>query len=86
MGNKETKIELNEEDMTMLMSNTDFTPEQILEWYDEFRRECPDGYFDRKKFAKFYGMLLPENGRSEEFLNLVFHGNYFFCAFFQDLF
>lgn len=74
MGNKQAKTKLTEEDIQMLIANTDFTREKILEWFDEFKEECQDGVIDKKLFIKFYRELLPNKGYPDDFSSYVFKG------------
>ncbi len=75
MGTTASKKDLTEEDISMLVANTDFSREKILEWFDEFKAECKDGLLDKKAFIKFYKELLPNTGTSDEFASYVFKGN-----------
>ena len=74
MGQKSTKMELSESDIEMLVANTDFSREKIIEWFNEFKDECKDGALDKKSFIRFYRELLPNTGNPDEFSNYVFKG------------
>jgi Ca2+-binding EF-hand superfamily protein len=72
MGNSETKTELSEEDIAMLIANTGFDRDRILIWFEQFKSECVDGKLDKKAFIKFYNALLPNTGIADDFSILVF--------------
>ncbi len=70
-----SKKDLTEDDIKMLIANTQFDRQQVLEWFDRFKVECKDGQLDKKAFIKFYQELLPNTGNSEQFAKYVFKGN-----------
>jgi len=74
MGNKNAKQDktvLDEKDITLLLENTSFTREQILEWHKGFISDCPTGQLTKKKFIDIYKQFYP-SGRAEKFCEHVF--------------
>ncbi len=53
--------ELTEDDIYYLVQNTDFTKQDILQWYADFKNRCPSGVLDKKNFIALYKQLLPGN-------------------------
>ncbi|CAF0931665.1 unnamed protein product [Rotaria sordida] len=45
---------LSSDDITYLIKKTGFTRENILAWYEDFLRDCPDGKLSKKKFIDIY--------------------------------
>ena len=75
MGNKTAKkTSLTEEDIKMLQSTTNLKQEQIIEWYEDFKRECKNGELDKKNFTRFYKELMPNHTNADKFCEFVFKG------------
>ncbi|CAF0823963.1 unnamed protein product [Rotaria sp. Silwood1] len=51
---KTPTIGLNPDDITYLINKTGFTRENILLWYEDFLRDCPDGKLSKNKFINIY--------------------------------
>jgi len=69
MGNKGAK--LPKEDLEFLTSHTNFTEQQIKQWYKGFKKDCPDGELDRSKFLDIYQAMFPD-GKAGAFYEHVF--------------
>ena len=70
MGQKAAK-ELDPADLAYLVKNTNFTEDQIKEWYSGFRKDCPSGLLSRRKFLDVYSTFFPD-GKAKEFYAHVF--------------
>ena len=56
-------MELTTEDINFLVQNTDFSEEEIQEWFREFLMDCPDGILTKTKVVEMLSKILPvENG------------------------
>ena len=56
-------MELSAEDIKFLVENTDFSEEEIQEWFREFLMDCPDGILTKIKVVEMLSKILPdENG------------------------
>lgn len=75
MGNKSGKkkdpTQLTEEEVQMLLANTQYTREQIMQWHRGFLKDCPSGQLDKKKFTEVYKEFYPQ-GKAEKFCAQVF--------------
>jgi Ca2+-binding EF-hand superfamily protein len=75
MGNyfksNNNKKKLTDNDIELIINNTSFDREQILDWYDGFINECPSGRMRKKNFRNFYMQLNPK-GNSEKFCKYAF--------------
>ncbi|CAF0969465.1 unnamed protein product [Brachionus calyciflorus] len=75
MGGKNTKNaakpELTESEIHFLMDNTQYDRNAIIQWYNDFLRDCPDGKLDKKEFEKVYAQLYPK-GNPSKFSSFVF--------------
>jgi Ca2+-binding EF-hand superfamily protein len=73
MGNKAAKKNiLTEDDVKMLEDNTDLKREKILEWFEDFKKECKNGELDKKNFTRFYKELMPNHSNADKFCEFVF--------------
>ena len=52
------KTDLTEDDIAFIMANTDFDREKILQWFDDFKRQCPSGRLNKQEFTEFYKKLI----------------------------
>ncbi len=67
------KIEISEKDIDFIMSNTDFTRENVLRWFGTFKAQCPELKLDKSRFIDFYRNLIPGNSDvKDEFAEAVF--------------
>ncbi|CEF65060.1 EF-hand domain and EF-hand domain pair-containing protein [Strongyloides ratti] len=71
MGLKGSKPKLSKEDLEFLKKNTNFTEEQIKEWYKGFVQDCPKGHLTKEQFIKVYKDFFP-SGSAEGFCEHVF--------------
>lgn len=75
MGNQQhRKAELTVEDIKMLEQNTVLSRSQILQWFDDFQKECKSGGLDKKDFIRFYKELIPDHPNADKFCEYVFQG------------
>ncbi len=77
MGNKGAKGKkdknvLTEEEMNLLLANTQYTREQIVQWHAGFLKDCPKGELDKKKFTEVYKEFYPQ-GKADKFCAQVFN-------------
>ncbi|XP_064607476.1 neuronal calcium sensor 2-like [Liolophura sinensis] len=70
MGNKSSK-KLSKDDIRFLVENTNFSKNEIKQWYVGFMRDCPDGQLTKKKFVEVYSEIFP-SGDPNKFCNHVF--------------
>ncbi|CAF0956195.1 unnamed protein product [Adineta steineri] len=71
MGCSSSKKKLTKADLAFLEENTEFTREQITEWYEGFILDCPTGELTKKKFIQVYRQFFP-NGQAEAFCTHIF--------------
>lgn len=73
MGNKNTKSpsKLDEREIQLLISNTNFTREQILQWHSAFLLEYKDGHISKKEFVELFKQLYNQ-GNPEKFAKFAF--------------
>jgi len=76
MGNKGSKKKdkniLTEEEINLLLANTQYTKEQIIQWHSGFLKDCPKGELDKKKFTEVYKEFYPQ-GKADKFCGQVFN-------------
>ena len=85
--NRKPKPELTEEDIEFLTANTNYSQQEVKEWFKEFINDCPDGTLTIEKVKEMMNVSLPdENG--EIVANLIFssfdkdhNGSLDFCEF-----
>ncbi|UJR21833.1 hypothetical protein I4U23_024907 [Adineta vaga] len=71
MGCSSSKKKLSKADLQFLEENTEFTREQITDWYEGFILDCPTGELTKKKFIQVYRQFFP-NGQAEAFCTHIF--------------
>ncbi|CAF4392586.1 unnamed protein product, partial [Rotaria sp. Silwood2] len=77
MGNKHgggksfSSTELTPAYIAILKANTKFSESEIRQWYAEFRRDCPAGTLNRKKFVAIYKKFYP-HGKPDNFCKYPF--------------
>jgi Ca2+-binding EF-hand superfamily protein len=60
---RESKPVLTEEDIEFLTTNTNFSEQEITEWFREFIMDCPEGNLTIEKVREMMNFILPdENG------------------------
>ena len=77
MGNEVTKNlqateELSDDQIGLLIANTNFNRFSILGWYEDFMTENPSGKLTQKQFEKSFKQLYT-TGNAEEYAQLVFN-------------
>ena len=74
MGNLKSKYNRNfltDNDIELIINNTSFDRDQILDWYDGFIAQCPTGRMKLKNFNNFYNQFNPK-GNSKKFCKYAF--------------
>jgi Ca2+-binding EF-hand superfamily protein len=51
-GKKKQQPTISEEDINLLLANTNFTREEIISLHRDFYRDCPSGKINSKEFVK----------------------------------
>ena len=69
MGSSKSKI--SKEDISFLTKNTQYSSEEVFEWFSAFQRDCPSGKLGPDKFVEMYAKFFPA-GNSEAFCEHVF--------------
>jgi Ca2+-binding EF-hand superfamily protein len=69
MGGKTSK--LNPRDLRDLCEQTEFGRDEIKQWYEGFKNDCPSGFITKEQFSNMYATYFP-NGDAEAFAEHVF--------------
>ena len=62
MGKGNSK--LSPSDLHELQNTTEFTDEEIRDWFKSFRKVCPSGILTLKEFEKLYKDIFPQGDAS----------------------
>ena len=52
---------LTDDDVKLLVQNTDFKEEEIREWFREFLQDCPDGILTKDTVSGMLSSILPQD-------------------------
>ena len=52
---------LTEDDVRLLVNNTDFNEDEIREWFREFLVDCPEGILTKEKVSEMLSSILPHD-------------------------
>ena len=52
---------LTDDDVKLLVQNTDFQEEEIREWFREFLHDCPDGILTKDRVSGMLSSILPQD-------------------------
>lgn len=67
MAERQTqKSDLTEDDIQFIMSNTDFNREQVVNWHNDFKKQCPTGRLTKADFINFYKKLIKGDHADED--------------------
>eukprot|EP00092_Neocalanus_flemingeri_P036293 GFUD01039515.1.p2 GENE.GFUD01039515.1~~GFUD01039515.1.p2 ORF type:complete len:188 (+),score=55.29 GFUD01039515.1:41-604(+) len=71
MGSLASKSKLSPEDVSFLTENTQYSSQEVFNWFSTFKRDCPSGKLGPDKFIKMYSKFFP-SGNSKPFCEHVF--------------
>jgi Ca2+-binding EF-hand superfamily protein len=77
MGNKHSGssskelTSLSEEQIKLIIENTSFDRDQIIDWHTGFMKDCPNGKMTMERFKLFYNRMYP-HGNSDKFCKHAF--------------
>lgn len=60
MGNTKSGA-VSKEILEDLKLNTKFTETEIVQWYENFKRQCPTGRISKEEFQAIYGKFFPDS-------------------------
>lgn len=70
MGKQQSKLDSTE--LKELLDCTYFDRKELLNWYRDFMRDCPNGVLQREEFHTIYQQFFP-NGDPTKFASFVFN-------------
>lgn len=65
MGSKPSHIGWTEKDLETLQNVSNRPREEILEWLENIKTECPSGKLDKEKFIKYFKLFSTEKNIEE---------------------
>lgn len=68
-------VQLSEEELQLLLLNTNMTREQIVEFHRTFLKDCPSGILTKREFVRMFQHIHPMEERkrkAEKFCDYVF--------------
>ncbi|XP_034275398.1 recoverin [Pantherophis guttatus] len=60
MGNNKSGM-ISKEVLDDLKSNTKFSEDELVKWYEAFKKQCPDGRIGKAEFEKIYSTFFPNS-------------------------
>uniref|UniRef100_A0A8C6X5G8 Recoverin n=1 Tax=Naja naja TaxID=35670 RepID=A0A8C6X5G8_NAJNA len=60
MGNKKSGM-ISKEILDDLKMNTKYSEDELVKWYDAFKKQCPDGRIGKADFEKIYANFFPNS-------------------------
>lgn len=60
MGNKKSGM-ISKEILEDLKMNTKYSEDELVKWYDTFKKQCPDGRISKADFEKIYSNFFPNS-------------------------
>nr|AWC68242.1 recoverin [Arizona elegans] len=60
MGNNKSGM-ISKEVLDDLKSNTKFSEDELVKWYEAFKKQCPDGRIGKVEFEKIYSTFFPNS-------------------------
>ncbi|XP_070800573.1 recoverin [Pituophis catenifer annectens] len=60
MGNKKSGM-ISKEILDDLKLNTKYSEDELVKWYDAFKKQCPDGRISKADFEKIYANFFPNS-------------------------
>ena len=55
---------LRPSDMKYCIENTNFTEEQIIDWFKRFKKDCPDGKLTKDSLRQMFKLAFPQGAKS----------------------
>jgi Ca2+-binding EF-hand superfamily protein len=66
-ASKGGEVQLSEEEMNLLLKNTNMSRDQIVEFHQKFLQDCPSGILTKKEFVKMFHQLHTNEEKKKKF-------------------